>query len=45
MTYMGEQCAAGTNAAGKGYCIVDKLMRVVRTVEAKGIDHKSLHAF
>ena len=43
MTYMGEQCAAGTNAAGKGYGIIDKLMRVVRTVEAQGIDHKSLH--
>ncbi len=43
MAQMGEQCAAGTNAAGKGNGIVDELMRVVRTVEAQGIDHKNLH--
>ena len=34
---------AGTNAVGKGYGIVNKLVRVMRTVEAKGVDHKGVN--
>ena len=43
VAHVGEQCMAGTNAVGKGYGIVNKLVRVMRTVEAKGVDHKGVN--